>query len=1293
MVSGGNGTQALWVAKDGRIADRGRVTDERARISWLHVSDLHVSKKKIGSATGRRPGGEQWAEVREEFFADLEAQLDATQLEPDLVIITGDLALSGETKQYNDFDAEFLTPLLARLRGRGAAAVLVAVPGNHDVRRPKGNDVLRYRSLLDYDLTDDKDKFVKQLRASLWTERKADAIAPLFESYMAWMERTMLPGLADHTAASGLRVEALHTSHVPGDFSVIVSRGELRLLLVGLNSAWIQFDDSDVMGMLHVPREQLFAALAKDDDTVLRRFDDLSGALLLMHHPRDWLSPDARRTFDEAIHPARDGRFSACLFGHMHEARTESRAISGRNMQHLYQSPSLFGLEHYGETQQRLDVGYTLGAIDEHEGIRLWVRRLVPRGSGVKQFDVDTTIEKEHDGWFQLRPPRVEPRRSSRAGSPGQRTSTASTDPQRATDIEHLRAWLRAHHGELELLSPSDSFPYPFDEVHIPLRLSIHEAWSDSSPNGAHLDRDLVRGDHGTVELAEIFERAQERAAVAIFGEPGAGKTTTLQKIAHQMLLEGGGAVGLPEGALPLFVRLHRLEPDDLQQPDPLLALARREAAQTEPSLPLDVLERLWACGGLLVLLDGLDEVADDELRERLVAHVVGTTTRDRTRGVFRLLSSRYSGVTAAIRRKLDDRFLRLDVQPLDRAGIDRLVRRWYRAALISKKAPRTSDERSRVEVEAEVRTERMLEKLHDAERDDAALRTLLGTPLMLTLLCAIAFVDGNIPTKHRLIYARCVEVLLRRYTEKTGEPAPAPEDELLALLSGVAYELHTERRRNGLSVERIAACRPASLRSTEPKPSELLAWLHKHVGLLTKLGRDDYGFAHLTFQEYFAAREIDQHGTALVDRLADHIGDPWWQEVILLCLSFDRPEVFHAFVRRVLEGDHWHLDVPVGQSDDPDVQARNRPPWLLLQHCWNEARVRPIEVVREVIRRPLSTEVAEAQRARALQLLFGETDDAVVEAALAVGRDPRYSEQVRANARRLVELARGAWVEEPLPTAKPLRSARTMWHAPSFSDSIAAGDITFEPQTGMRLLWVPGGTFLMGSPSGEPDSSDDEQPEHQVTLQGFWLSETLVTIAHYAKFMRDVGAPEPRLWRDRRFYAPDQPVVGVSWQDAQRFCHWLNESRSKDRFGLPSEAQWEYAARGKDGRRFPWGNEPPDETRACFGRSAEGPALVGQFPLGRGPFGHLDLAGGVWEWCQDTWDASAYRHPNIWARVDPVVENELVLSRVCRGGAWNTLADSLRATHRSSNDAEGRGDDLGFRVCLTSGLIGAHRG
>jgi formylglycine-generating enzyme required for sulfatase activity len=256
-------------------------------------------------------------------------------------------------------------------------------------------------------------------------------------------------------------------------------------------------------------------------------------------------------------------------------------------------------------------------------------------------------------------------------------------------------------------------------------------------------------------------------------------------------------------------------------------------------------------------------------------------------------------------------------------------------------------------------------------------------------------------------------------------------------------------------------------------------------------------------------------------------------------------------------------------------------------------------------------------------------------------------------------EASRQIWVPDPA-TPRPVM-------AQSF----------VEPETGIRFLLVPGGCFTMGA-------RRLRLREHRVEISPFWLAETPVTRAQYARFLQETGRMEPFPWQEPRFGDPDQPAVGMHWLDAYSFCQWVSRATGLA-VVLPTEAQWEFAARGPDGRPYPWGDEPPTPLRAQFDRywATDAPLPVGSLPGSRGPFGHLDQAGNVWEWCIDAWEADAYATRGA-LDVDPVVlRSGNPARRMVRGGGFTSMAIELHAAYRSSWDRDRGAYGMGFRVAV----------
>jgi formylglycine-generating enzyme required for sulfatase activity len=221
-----------------------------------------------------------------------------------------------------------------------------------------------------------------------------------------------------------------------------------------------------------------------------------------------------------------------------------------------------------------------------------------------------------------------------------------------------------------------------------------------------------------------------------------------------------------------------------------------------------------------------------------------------------------------------------------------------------------------------------------------------------------------------------------------------------------------------------------------------------------------------------------------------------------------------------------------------------------------------------------------------------------------------------------------------------------------------------------MVMVYVPAGEFEMGSPEGYRD----EQPVHTVALDSFWIDRTEVTNAQYALCVGDGVCDEAGFVNDADLNGDDYPVVGVSWYDANIYCSWVDAR-------LPTEAEWEYAARGPEGHIYPWGNEDPTcdlaQYRGCSGETVP----VGSLPDGASWCGALDLAGNVWEWVADWYDRDYYERSPSRNPLGPE-EGDM---KVLRGGSWGNDPGDLRSAVRGRNPRAFRFDFDGFRCARGS--------
>ena len=439
-------------------------------------------------------------------------------------------------------------------------------------------------------------------------------------------------------------------------------------------------------------------------------------------------------------------------------------------------------------------------------------------------------------------------------------------------------------------------------------------------------------------------------------------------------------------------------------------------------------------------------------------------------------------------------------------------------------------------------------------------------------------------------------------------------------VLQPAALWMHEHEGRTLASAEELSPVLGPALDAVQWRgggAADFLRAVRDDSGLLTGWGHDEYGFMHLGFQEYLAAREVRRRhfedGADVLPALAARHGESWWREVALLLVGLEEPTVFTPYVREIAE-----------------LPAFAEHPHLLDELLEDAAEVSKAPFVELLEASPGADEGLWARQLVALNVLERLDPEAV-------------------------DALRGRLAEHPSSELRARVSGRV---------GAAERAALVTPRGGVELVEVPGGSFQMG----------DEVPraQHRVDIRPFLLGRYPVTNEEYARFLEArPDVEEPAYWGDRDFNQARQPGVGVSWHDAERFCAWSGGR-------LPSEAEWEYAARAGTTTRFYHGDD-----EASLGDHAWYEANAGGStnPVGQkvpNAFGLHDMLGNVWEWCGDAWHDDYEGAPTDGSARE---EEGPGAARVLRGGSFVYQAWLVRCAGRGRLQPDGRYQDLGFRV------------
>jgi formylglycine-generating enzyme required for sulfatase activity len=748
-----------------------------------------------------------------------------------------------------------------------------------------------------------------------------------------------------------------------------------------------------------------------------------------------------------------------------------------------------------------------------------------------------------------------------------------------------------------------------------------------------------------------VTEAIVQHPRLVLLGEPGSGKSATLHYLALCLAkagldmsvdlderLTGWSTLSKAGRLLPVLLPLQLFARWLAVQPERPISAAdlwgfigdHLEAGGRHDGLAAAVYAELEA-GRVLLLLDGLDVAPSVDVRRR-VLQAIQAFAREypQCRCVATCRTQAYHGEQNREWQLPDWPTTILTNWTLGQQ--QHFVQGWYAAVAESARIP-------------SAQRDTWAATLQQAIETDADWQRLGSRPSLLTMMALVQVHDGHLPKEQVQIYSRCVDLLLDQWELMAEDSVVAgtlmdyigmPNTDVRALrslLQTAAFAAHESGSLNRTALYTLIANELEQQGHANPRygAKQFLAYIDVRAGLLQAgASNDAYIFPYPAIQEYLAGLE----------------------------LASDLDSVQRMLQRRT--DDRWRAPIILGVGHLVNKGALAIPYQLLNELLMSSGRT-PERYQRDLL---FAAEIAE-----------------------------------RVGWNRL-ERGRMTFVKLRRDLADALAHAATGTVLPA-AERVQAGNhlcTLGEPRLVLTELpppmaWMKGSAFQMG----------DGQDQHTVTVATFEIARYPVTNAQYALFIADDGynpaAPwwdkagqdwqhgatkcQPKWWRHARFgqARPNHPVVGISWYEARAFCRWLTQHPDYNIEGaiyrLPTEAEWEFAARGNEGRTYPWGDAAPDDEHANFGQRYYGTTRPGCFLRGATPEGVYDMAGNVWEWTRSEYREYPYDPDDGREDLDNLSEKYFTV----RGGSWYNHSGILRAAIRLYYPPDFRYYFIGFRL------------
>ena len=1114
-----------------------------SEVNILHLSDIHFKSAEAEDyKTGRKM-------ITKKLIAAI-TEFTKKNPTPDYIAVTGDIAFSGT--EYTEAGEFFQT-----LRTILPAAVILPVPGNHDLNRKEINEFLSLQGIV----TDGRaEKFLEN------SKQVRQEILPKFSAFQEFVRQWN---------------DGLYCGE--DDYFWVYSDQNRNLSFLGLNSCWACEGNLDQMHIaLGYP--QLVSALDRSEETACR--------ILLMHHPPvNWLKdfergPTAREVFRNCC---------LVLHGHTHGDSalvwtdpSDACICIGANASYTnHKENGFLGF-------QFIHLEWT----SDNVKAKIWPYILDDRRY---DFVPDRERWRSQNGkpFFELM---------------GRTDPLETMTPATVPDFPAVyRDWIMAFHSQMDiehLSRKGEAITVDLPELYIPLetvnpfhREELETALKKRNPKGDLPEDSIEQIETTETPYIDIEKLLSREKCLVLRGPAGMGKTTLVKHLTYAAA--HGKSVGDLNQCLPimiLFRDLWRVFEREAAASTGIIDfehLLPKYLEKVPCPLPMNIVLSYIANDRAMFLFDGLDE-APDHLRPDLVQLIAGFYLKHRNnRFVF---TGRPHGVDATV-TKYFGKYI-FDIEPLNARQIQDFISSWFR--VVSRQAVGLAGTSAT--------------GLISDIRENEPIQIFTQNPLLLTAVCVL-YIDGRrLPDQRADLYNRLVDNLVYRRFHDIRKPEM--ENKVKEFLMKLAYTMHQEHRKTSEQQQVSDIIKSIFTTNSMENPiaekyrlDALLDEVEPNCGLLSRTASGEIEFNHLTFQEFLAAKYLYYMDLDI----ECYLNDPWWEEVILMyagLMNMERKSASNDLVRRVLQAggtEMPHRLVNLAGKALRDFEPAKRDPAA-------------VNAVRHQLYRVMNSDAPVLAR---------------FEAGEIVG---------------------------------------------------ILGDLRIRGTD--RFVVVDAGEFIRGSKKG--DGYENECPQKKIFLDAYYIDRFPVTNEEFQPFVAGDGYHnqqywsrdgwkwrekdqiiEPEYWHDRKWNGSNFPVVGVSWYEAAAFAEWLRVQTGLP-YRLPSEAEWEKAARGTQGRVFPWGNAVISD--ACNSRDIlflGWSSPVGIFPAGISPFQCLDMAGNVWEWCADWYDGKYYKLDDIRNPQGP----DFGGGRVLRGGAWTDPVSNCRASQRSVSHPSSRYVSMGFRL------------